>query len=101
MCVSIYYYDFNCYIIKLKYEICLNFIYILCELVYNVLVYYLRFNFWSFFLRIYVNNFMIGFVSRVYRKKLFFFLGKCECKGILIGSNVGIMVLDFDLEVRF
>lgn len=45
---------------------------------------------------------MIGFVSRVYRKKLFiFFLGKCECKGILIGSNVGIMVLDFDLEVRF
>lgn len=45
---------------------------------------------------------MTGSVSRVYRKKSFFFyLGKCECKGILTGSNAGIMALDFDLEVRF
>lgn len=45
---------------------------------------------------------MTGSVSRVYQKKsFFFFLGKCECKGILTGSNAGIMALDFDLEVRF
>lgn len=40
---------------------------------------------------------LIKFIER----NSYFFLGKCECKGILIGSNVGIMVLDFDLEVRF
>lgn len=28
------------------------------------------------------------------------FTGKCESKGILTGSNAGIMALDFDLEVR-
>lgn len=43
---------------------------------------------------------MIGFVRNL-EEIIYFFLGKCECKGILIGSNVGIMVLDFDLEVRF
>lgn len=32
--------------------------------------------------------------------KLFYFSGKCECKGTLTGSNAGIMALDFDLEVR-
>lgn len=102
MCAGIYYHDLNCHTIKSKYEICLNFIHISRELVYNVPVYHLRLNFWSFFPRTYANNFMTGSVSRVYRKKSFiFFLGKCECKGILTGSNAGIMALDFDLEVRF
>lgn len=44
---------------------------------------------------------MTGSVSQVYGRNLLFFLGKCECKGILTGSNAGIMALDFDLEVRF
>lgn len=67
--------------------------------VYNV--YHLRLNFWSFFPRVYANSFMTGSVIQFCWKKSFIYLGKCECKGILTGSNAGIMALDFDLEVRF
>ena len=30
---------------------------------------------------------------------IFFTVGKCECKGVLTGSNQGIMALDFGIEV--
>ena len=32
---------------------------------------------------------------------LCYFQGKCESKGILMGSNAAIMSIEFDLEVRF
>lgn len=34
-------------------------------------------------------------------KKILSSVGKCECRGMLTGSNQGIMAIDFGLEVSF
>lgn len=34
-------------------------------------------------------------------KKIISSVGKCECRGMLTGSNQGIMAIDFGLEVSF